>query len=76
MHPAVGFMVRHGLIGAGIALAFVGVILALDIAKIRTLIGQSEAGHAAFAMLVVGFASTFGAVQIAFAVMLAPRDEK
>jgi hypothetical protein len=75
MPQAVRFIVHHALIGLAIGLAFVMLILALDIAHIRSLASQSEMGLVVVGMLVVAFGATFGGAQIAFAIMLAPRED-
>jgi hypothetical protein len=71
----VRFLLRHALIGVVLAVAFVGVLLALDIAGLGTLMWQSPSGPVAAFALTVALSVTFGSAQMGFAVMLLPEDD-
>ncbi|MGQ3671899.1 hypothetical protein ACT6QG_05825 [Xanthobacter sp. TB0136] len=70
MPALVRFLVTHALIGIALAAAFVGVLVALDVARLGTLVSTSPDGILAVALLTAGLAVTFGSVQMGFAVML------
>ena len=75
MPHLVRFLLRHALLGVALAVAFVGALLALDIAGLGTLMWQSPSGPiAAFALTVV-LSVTFGSAQMGFAVMLLTEDD-
>ncbi|MDQ0511598.1 hypothetical protein [Ancylobacter amanitiformis] len=74
MPRLVRFLIRHALIGFGLAVLFVGALLLLDVARLGTLIGQSPFGGLAALVLVVCVGITFASAQMGFAVMLLPRD--
>jgi len=65
----VKFMLRHALIGAAAAIAFVAIVLALDVGGLATLIGTSSDGTLAVALLTFFTALTFGGLQMGMAVM-------
>ena len=69
-------MLQHGLIGFAIALGFTALILAFDIANLRTLASQSGAGVAAIALLAFFIGTTFAGAQIGFAVFSDRKDEE
>jgi hypothetical protein len=72
----VRFLFRHALIGFGLAIVFVGLLLAFDIGGIATLITSSSSGVLATAVLTFSMGLTFSSVQMGFAVMfLAKRDD-
>ncbi|MBB3769612.1 hypothetical protein FHS55_000198 [Angulomicrobium tetraedrale] len=75
MPRLVRFLLRHALIGFGLAVFFVGALLLLDVARLGTLIGRSPFGWLATLVLVVSVGITFASVQMGFAVMLLPRDD-
>ncbi len=71
----VRFLIRHALIGFGLALVFVALLLALDIGGIATLIFASSSAALALIILVFSMAVTFSSVQMGFAVMFLREDE-
>lgn len=72
MPPLIRFLLRHGLIGFCIGVAFTTLILMLDVGTIRTLTRASADG--ALLRFLLGFmiCSTFISAQIAIAVMFPP----
>jgi hypothetical protein len=68
------FLARHALIGFGIALAFVGALLAFDIGGFRSLAAASPSGWLAAIMLAFSTGVTFASLQMGFAIMLLGRD--
>lgn len=71
----VRFLIRHALIGFGLALVFVALLLALDIGGIATLIFASSSAALALIILVFSMAVTFSSVQMGFAIMFLREDE-
>lgn len=71
----VRFLIRHALIGFGLALVFVALLLALDIGGIATLIFASSSAALALIILVFSMAATFSSVQMGFAIMFLREDE-
>lgn len=69
MPPLIQFLLRHALIGFGIAAIFVGGLMWSDMGGIGTLIANSEAGWLALFMLTFFLGLTFGSAQMGFAVM-------
>lgn len=84
MPPLARFLLRHALIGFGIAVPFVGMLLWFNVAGLRTLIVESDMGLAAAALLTFFVGLTFGSLQMGIAVWqegaagprLPPRPEK
>lgn len=64
------FLVGHAAVGAAIALALVAVMLATDVANLRTLVFANDAGLLALSVMTVFFVITFASVQMGIAVML------
>jgi hypothetical protein len=63
------FLGRHLATGAVGALVFGGGLLVLDVANLRTLLGQSESGWIAMLLLFFGLFVTFGSVAMAIGIM-------
>ncbi|WBQ14186.1 hypothetical protein L2D00_05750 [Hyphomonadaceae bacterium BL14] len=72
MPPLIRFILRHGLIGFCIGIAFTTLILVLDVGAIRTLTRASTEGTVLRLMLAFLISSTFISVQIGIAVMFPP----
>ncbi|MEM1047708.1 MAG: hypothetical protein AAGL24_16230 [Pseudomonadota bacterium] len=68
------FLLTHALIGFGIAILFVGMIFAFDLAGLGSLILRSDVEALAIFMLVYFMGLTFASVQMAFALLLASKD--
>lgn len=68
------FLLRHALIGFGIAIPFVGMLLWLDVAGLWTLLRGSEHGLAVAALLTFFVGLTFGSLQMGIAVWQAGED--
>lgn len=72
----VKFLIRHCLIGFAIGLLMAGFLVSRDVGHIGTLIAGSNQRWLAFGLLAFLFGSTFGSLQMGFAIMLLPdRDE-
>jgi hypothetical protein len=71
----VRFLIRHALIGFGLALVFVAILLALDIGGIATLIFASSSSVLALIILVFSMCVTFSSVQMGFAIMFLREDD-
>ncbi|MGF1621337.1 MAG: hypothetical protein ACFCUR_12060 [Rhodomicrobiaceae bacterium] len=69
MPPLIRFLLRHALIGFGIAAIFVAGLMLSDMGGIGTLIANAEAGWLALLMLTFFLGLTFGSAQMGFAVM-------
>jgi hypothetical protein len=73
------YLIRHvllpGLAGALAGLVCVGVLLALDMGGLRTLMAASAGGWIAAPLLGGGFAVTFGSAAIGASVMAIGADE-
>jgi hypothetical protein len=76
MPPLIRFLLRHALIGFGIAAIFVTGLVGADMGGIGTLIVNSEAGWLALFMLTFFLGLTFGSAQMGFAVMSADWDDE
>lgn len=70
MPHLVRFLMRHALIGFALAIVFVGALLALDVARLGSLIWVSPTGVIAAFVLTFSIGVTFASVQMGFAVML------
>lgn len=70
MPHLVHFLLRHALIGFALAIVFVGLLLALDVARLGSLILASPTGVIAAFVLTFSIGVTFASVQMGFAVML------
>jgi len=64
------FLIRHALIGFGLAIAFVAALLFYDVGGLASLAKTSASGKLAVALLTFFTGLTFGSVQMGFAVML------
>ena len=73
--PLVGMIVMHWALGALTGIACAALLLALDVAGLRSLLWKADLAAPALALLFGGFAITFGGVVAASAVMLTPRDD-
>lgn len=71
----VRFLVRHAVIGFGLAIVFVGALTAFDVFHLGGLLRGSEDGLLALAVLTFALGITFGSVQMGFAVMLMDEDK-
>ncbi|PTX56674.1 hypothetical protein C8N43_1336 [Litoreibacter ponti] len=69
MPTHIKFMLRHAALGSLAGLVFSVLLVWLDVAGLRHLVLATADGPLAFTIMVVLFASTFGGVQIAIAVM-------
>ncbi|MEL6364084.1 MAG: hypothetical protein AAFR11_04515 [Pseudomonadota bacterium] len=76
MRDLPAFLFRHALIGFGIGAAFIAFLLWRDAGGLGGLIIQSDAGLIAGGVLVFAVGSTFAAVQMSMAAMLAGRDDE
>lgn len=76
MPVLVRFLVRHALIGIGLAVVFVGTLTAFDVFHLRSLFLGSADGILALVVLTLGVGVTFGSVQMGFAVMLMDDDDE
>ncbi|MEQ8365581.1 MAG: hypothetical protein RIB61_02645 [Roseicyclus sp.] len=75
MPDHIRFLLIHAAIGFGLALAFVALLLAFDVAGLWHLVTHTSEGPLAVVMLVVFFTITFGSVQIGFRIMMLGRDD-
>ncbi|WP_029004738.1 hypothetical protein [Azorhizobium doebereinerae] len=66
----VRFLMRHAAIGFGIAILFVGALLALDAQGLRSLLVAAPDGWLAAGVLTFAMGLTFSSVQMGAAVML------
>jgi hypothetical protein len=74
MHPVLRLLVVNGLAGVVVALLFVGALLGLDVARLRTLLLADGNGIVALVLLTAGFVVTFCSVMMATAIMLHFRE--
>lgn len=72
MPALVRFLIRHGLIGFVIGVAFTALILVLDVGAIRTLTAGSGEGLGARLLLAFFICTTFASAQMGVAVMWPP----
>jgi hypothetical protein len=75
MPDHIAFILRHALIGFVLALVFVAMLLAFDVAGLWHLVTHTAEGPIAVVMLVVFFTITFGAVQIGYQIMMLGEDD-
>lgn len=71
----VRFLVRHALVGLGIAIIAVSLIMWSDISGLGTLIRQADNSLLVLMLLTVMMGLTFSSLQMGFAVMLLPGGE-
>ncbi|PWE17375.1 hypothetical protein DDZ18_06735 [Marinicauda salina] len=69
------FLVRHALLGFAIGVVFTGVLLAFDVARLRSLMLGSPSGWLGAGLLAFFVGSTFAAAQMGMAVMLSGRED-
>lgn len=75
MPDHIRFILRHAAFGFVIALAFVGMLLAFDVAGLWHLVTHTAEGPIALAMLVVFCTITFGSAQIGYKIMTMDEDD-
>ena len=73
--PLVRMLIVNWIMGACMGVAFAAVLLAADIAGMRSLIMGTDLAVPALALLFGGFAITFGGVIAATAIMLMRDDD-
>jgi hypothetical protein len=69
------FLFGHMLVGIAVGWIILGAIFWLDVASLRTLIGQTGAGWIAVPVMAILFAITFGSLAMGTGVMLLPKDD-
>ncbi len=72
MPDLVRFLIRHGLIGFCIGVAFTAVLLVLDVGMIRSLTQDSAEGIGFRLLLAFFISTTFASAQMGVAVMFPP----
>ncbi len=72
MPPLIRFLIRHGLIGFCIGVAFTAVLLVLDVANLRTLTRGAPEGTGVRLLLAFFVSTTFASAQMGIAVMFPP----
>jgi len=72
MPALVRFLIRHGLIGFVIGVAFTALILVLDIGAIRSMTAGSGEGTGVRLLLAFFICTTFASAQMGVAVMWPP----
>lgn len=75
MPDHIRFILRHAAFGFVIALAFVGMLLAFDVAGLWHLVTHTAEGPIALLMLVVFCTITFGSAQIGYKIMTMGEDD-
>ncbi|MFN3889189.1 MAG: hypothetical protein ACK4MV_02240 [Beijerinckiaceae bacterium] len=73
--PLIRMVILNWIVGAFMGVAFAAVLLAADVAGMRTLMLGHTVSVPALALLFGGFAITFGGVIAATAVMLMKEDD-
>lgn len=68
------FLAAHCVVGLGAGILFSALILAFDIAHLRTLMGGAREGALALFMFVFATSFLFGSMAMGIGVMLLPRD--
>lgn len=74
--PILLFLAGHMLIGIAVGWSILGALLWFDIGGLWRLIGGSAHSGIAMAMLLIGFAITFGSVAMGSAIMALEEDRK
>jgi hypothetical protein len=72
MPDLIRFLIRHGLIGFAIGVAFTALILVADIASLRSLTEGTAEGIGVRLLLAFFISSTFASAQMGVAVMWPP----
>ena len=75
MPDHIKFLLRHAVFGAVIAVAFVGALLAMNVANMRHLVLNTADGPLALAVMTVFFWITFASVQIGIRIMMMAGDD-
>jgi hypothetical protein len=75
MPDHIRFILRHAAFGFGIAVAFVGMLLAFDVAGLWHLVTHTAEGPIALAVLVILCGITFGSGQIGYKIMTMGQDD-
>ncbi len=75
MPDHIRFILRHAAYGFVIALSFVGMLLAFDVAGLWHLVTHTAEGPIAVVMLVVFCTITFGSAQIGYKIMTMGDDD-
>ncbi|MFK7792078.1 MAG: hypothetical protein AB8B88_05330 [Devosiaceae bacterium] len=70
----VRFLIKNAAIGFVMAIPFMAAMLYFNIGNLMTIIGQSDAGMLALALLTVMIGLTFASLQMGFAVMFRSDD--
>ncbi|HET6469237.1 MAG TPA: hypothetical protein VFG43_12760 [Geminicoccaceae bacterium] len=68
------FFAGHGAIGVAVGWGILGALVALDVGRLGELLYRSEQWLLTLGLAASGFAGTFGAVAIATALFLLPKD--
>lgn len=76
MPDHIKLILRHAALGGVIAAAFVGGVLALNVANLWHLVSQSADGPLALTVFFVLCWITFGSVQIGIAIMMMSGDDQ
>jgi protein-S-isoprenylcysteine O-methyltransferase Ste14 len=72
MPPLIRFLIRHGLIGFIIGVAFTAILLVFDVAGLRSLTHGSAEGTGVRLLLAFFVSTTFASAQMGVAVMWPP----
>lgn len=72
MPPLVRFLIRHGLIGFIIGVAFTAILLVFDVASLRSLTAGTPEGAGVRLLLAFFVSTTFASAQMGVAVMWPP----
>lgn len=75
MPDHIKFILRHAAYGVVIALVFVGMLMAFDVAGLRHLVTHTAEGPIALVMLIVFCSITFGSAQIGYRIMTLDKDD-
>lgn len=75
MPDHIRFILRHAAVGFGIALGFVGMLLAFDVAGLWHLVTHTAEGPVALIVLTVLCGITFGSAQIGYKIMTMGSDD-
>lgn len=69
------FILRHAALGFGIAFAFVGMLLAFDVAGLWHLVTHTAEGPIALGVLFILCGITFGSAQVGYKIMTMGDDD-